>query len=172
MTENPVLFLDFDGVLNSHDWWERRPKVVKGDRWARELNEFDPAAVGLLNGILMATDCDVVVSSTWRKGRNIQQLRDLLVAAGLVRPEKVISVTPDAYAWGADVIKVTGTRRGAEIAAWLQAHRPNGCTFAILDDDSDMGSVLHRLVQTPYSVGLTAVTAERVRKLLMEQDDD
>ena len=56
---NPVLFLDIDGVLNSRECWDR----LRGLR-----HKIDREKVALLNEVVAATDCRIVVSSTWRKG--------------------------------------------------------------------------------------------------------
>jgi hypothetical protein len=62
---------------------------------------------------------------------------------------------------------IDGTRRcrGNEIQAWLDAV-PVVKTFAILDDDSDMGHLLPFLVRTSGQTGLQPEHVEQAIKLL------
>lgn len=140
----PVLFLDFDGVLNSGAWFRA------GDRGPDDL---DPAAVAILNDIVDCTDCSVVVSSTWRLLHPLTELRRILGNHGYrfgLRDQ-----TPE-------LSSVEQDRRGAEIAAWLHAHPTP--RFAILDDDNDMGPLAHKLVQTSFATGLVGLSgADRQR---------
>lgn len=51
----PVLFLDIDGVLNGHEY------VKKANS-----NGIKPSCVAVLNDVIEATDCNIVISSAWR----------------------------------------------------------------------------------------------------------
>src|SRR5437016_3734165 len=65
----PILFLDIDGVLNSVDWQQRRPKREKrpdDPPLAHGQHSLDPAAVGHLNTIVARTRAKIVISSSWR----------------------------------------------------------------------------------------------------------
>ena len=164
----PVLALDIDGVLNSHAWWDRRaPRVPHADHDNRD--EFDPQAIALLDHILSVTDADVVVSSVWRKGRTVEQLRELLASVGLTRADQVVGTTPEVW-FHYGLVDKFGDDRGVEIAMWLNKHRPEGCVFAIVDDDGDMWELKHRWVHTPHAVGLTKVTADKLICLLSETE--
>lgn len=74
-------------------------------------------------------------------------------------------------AWNAhvEIIGLTGEIRegirGAEIAAWL-AEQADVESFVILDDDSDMGHLAHRLVETDCVIGLTQEDADRAIAIL------
>lgn len=142
-----VLFLDVDGVLNSH-----RSAIAFGAMpWAHELpdvSKFDHIAVGLIRGIAEAAGADIVLSSAWRTCEN---WRDLGTALRL----PIVDRTPSLLG-----------PRGKEIAAWLDAHREVQ-EYAIVDDDADMlPEQLPHFVRTDMQEGLTFACAERLANLL------
>ncbi|CAO4181449.1 hypothetical protein EEDFHM_03924 [Methylorubrum populi] len=147
-----ILFLDVDGVLNTHAGWRA------GHDGLRSL---DPGPVARLNGLCARTGCRVVVSSTWRGGpyRGPDGCRARLRALGVrVRFHR-------DWRTGRDRSRI----RGREIAAWLAAH-PEVTAYAIVDDDGDMlPDQMPRLVQTGYELGLEAAHAERLAALLATQ---
>jgi hypothetical protein len=118
VTATRVLFLDIDGVLNSH-----RTCVglggFSGDFSAEGVALFDHAALGLVRGLCRVGGVSVVLSSSWRIVHSFAS-----VAAGLDLP--VVDRTPSL-----------GGCRGDEIADWLSRH-PGVERYAIVDDDSDM----------------------------------
>lgn len=149
--KGPVLFLDFDGVLNHDEAFERHKS---GLIIARDTEVLDPKCVAELNRVAAETGCEVVVSSTWRLGHTLVHLELLLRAAGY--KYWLLSTTPH-----------TGRHRGQDIAQWLEAH-PGWGPIAIVDDDNDMGALGHRLVQTSFQGGLKAEHANRLIELLKE----
>ena len=148
----PILFLDIDGVLNNFThtaWMLHGPKASN-----RRLGWLDPAAVDRLNRVVSTTGCRLVLSSTWRIfGRPIVQRA--LTDAGL--RHNLWSETP----W----FSFPGRRRGHEIQAWLNAHRPVE-RFVILDDDADMLHLHRHLVQTRPDDGLTNIETMAAIRLL------
>lgn len=147
-----VIFLDFDGVLNSHEWQLRRHESRR-ERGA--TLGLDPAAVGLLNQLIDRTGAQVVVSSVHRKD-GLRHCRRLLTRCGFTG--EVIGQTPDLQ-----------TLRGLEIQAWLDAQEAPD-TFVILDDDSqDMAHLLDRLIQTGFHNGLTQAHVDAAVKMLRQR---
>lgn len=148
-----VIFLDFDGVIVTR----RGPRSTAEEDQGRLLP--DPALVARLNDITNATGAKVVVSSTWRLGRTVEDLRALLVAADFAG--QVIDVTP----WGVDGRHV---ERGYEIHDWLSRH-PEVESFVVLDDDSDRGPLTSgrwRVVRGGFDRGMDETdVAEAVRIL-------
>lgn len=136
-----VIFLDVDGVLITGKLGWDKP---------------DPACVENLNNIIAATDAYIVVSSCWRIGREVIELRELL------------------HKWSVRgrVLDRTGptlAKRGYEIAEWAvsyRARRDNLGRYIILDDDNDMGALTRFLVRTDFKVGLTAENARVAISLL------
>lgn len=149
-----VIFLDIDGVLNSHDWWKRRPE--KGDR---PHNEIDPDAVARLQRLVDETGASIVISSTWRLLHKKPVLQMLLNAKGL--KTLISGVTP----------AIPNKERGDEIQRWLDmanllpaAQRP--VSIVILDDDSDMAHLAPWHVKTYVDRGLTDWEVERAKEML------
>ncbi|HEU4367358.1 MAG TPA: HAD domain-containing protein [Methylomirabilota bacterium] len=136
-----VVFLDIDGVLAPIRQWDR-------------YGDLDPACIQVLNEIVARGGADVVVSSTWRHGKTIAELQEMLDAQGFAGC--VLDKTP-AGAPGAD--------RGEEIAAWLAEHAVGG--YVIIDDHADMGDLSTRLVQTHPAHGLQPDDAPRAIAMLL-----
>lgn len=138
----PLLFLDFDGVLCVPDGPRRR-----GQWW------FCPKRVALLQGIIDRTNCEIVISSTWRQIHEMDELRRWLHEAGLRHP--IRDRTP-SYGLGPE--------RGHEIQAWLNDNYPDARhpPFIILDDSDDMVHLSGHLVLTGWREGLTREKADEV----------
>ncbi len=136
-----IIFLDFDGVLNSMDWLRTFPR---GE--GPQYEQVDDRAVALLNKIVEQTGAMVVVSSTWRIGRKLPrtELQEILNKHGF--KGIVMDVTPRS-AHGV---------RGREIQEWLSAQsRYQIESFVIIDDSSDMAHLMPKLVRTTNDTGLT-----------------
>lgn len=135
-----VIFLDFDGVLNSHQSFNFWRKNHNTDDWEGRLylewkgtlkeylaQEFDPIALNNVDELVNEfADLKVVVSSTWRLGETVESLQKILAPAKALSAA-VIDVTP----------RFPGKPRGEEIQAWLNEH-PEVTNYVIIDDDSDM----------------------------------
>lgn len=156
LASKPIIFLDIDGVLNNQGCY--RPGNV--GKYGRNP---DPQCIAALNSILDATGAEIVVSSTWRMGRTVEQLREMLTAWGV--RGRVVGATPTGCEEGALI--VPGMRRGHEIGAWLVEH-PEVERFVILDDDADMAHLMFRLVRTDFSRGLTKDHAARAIVMLRD----
>jgi hypothetical protein len=138
-----VIFLDFDGVL---------APISDMNRYG----ELDHGCVRALNEIVARSGAHVVVSSSWRFGKTVAELQQMLDECGFAG--RVIDKTPT---------DVQGCTRGEEVAAWLTEHPVDG--WVILDDHGDMGALLSRLVRTNASVGLRPADADRaLEKLAIE----
>lgn len=137
-----VLFLDFDGVLNSREWAEKQADLPVGAPW------FDPAAVARLNRLLSESGACVVISSYWRN-QHIDDLKQCLADVGC--EPNIIGITPFLHPM----------ERGREIQSWLDMPDHQVDSFVILDDYDDMGELLPRLVKTDWAVGLTDADVDR-----------
>lgn len=146
-----LVFLDFDGVLNSERFYRVKPNGVMG---------LDPEAVAILNTLIERTGAEVVVSSSWRIGDTVQGLTEKLVSVGFTG--KVIGVTPDLFS----------RPRGEEIQAWLDAHPATHRRLVVIDDDADMVHLTRRLVQTRFATGLTAEDVDRAVEILESQNEN
>ena len=135
-----VIFLDIDGVLAPIRRWDR-------------YGDLDPGCIRVLNEIVAGAGADVVVSSTWRHGRTVAELQEMLDAEGFIG--RVIDKTPTG---------APGAGRGDEIAAWLAEHAVGG--YVIIDDHGDMGRLRARLVLTHPARGLQPGDAPRAIEIL------
>ena len=135
-----VIFLDFDGVVAPIRQWDR-------------YGDLDPACIRVLNDIVAQGAADVVVSSTWRHGKSVAELQEMLEAQGFTG--RVLDKTP---------IGESGASRGDEIAAWLGQHDVGG--FVIIDDHLDMGELRPHLVLTQPARGLQPADAARALAVL------
>ena len=135
-----MVFLDIDGVLAPIHHWDR-------------YGDLDPGCIRVLNEIVAGAEADVVVSSTWRHGKTVTELQEMLEAAGFVG--RVIDKTP---------IGALGAGRSDEIASWLVEHAVGG--YVIIDDHADMGGLRARLVLTHPAHGLQPADAPRAIEIL------
>src|SRR5438034_9335763 len=97
-----VIFLDIDGVLAPIRSWDR-------------YGDLDPACIQVLNEIVARGQADVIVSSTWRYGKTVAELQEMLEAQGFTG--SVVDTTRTG---------TPGADRGEEIAAWLAEHAVDG----------------------------------------------
>lgn len=160
MTEkiSKILFLDIDGVLNSHqsaDYFHR----VRGE-W-NPYEEFCPISVGNLCTILEEVpDLKIIMSSTWRIGiPNLEKLKEIFdalptsIESSLIK-SRLIDKTPVHR----------DSPRGLEIQEWVDVNKDKltkDFRMVILDDDSDMAHLKPHLIQTNGVLGLTLLDAQK-----------
>jgi hypothetical protein len=159
-----LLFLDIDGVLNSTAWFKARPKrtnilktmSVEEAEALRANHGFDPVTVSRLNSLVERADCDIVISSTWRKlgDRQVghEHMQRMLKHRGFKHSHRIIGATPSLDREISSSGMWSAQPRGLEIAAWLAEHGP-AQRFVILDDESDMEHLAHHLIQTSFTDG-------------------
>lgn len=127
-----VIFLDVDGVLNSHHWYKKNHK--KHPEKCRTDTAIDPRYVRNLKKIIKRTGAKVVLSATCRvsvRTNKTHYLRKIFKEYGI----EIYDYTP-----------YTGMERGIDIQEWLNHHLVNH--IVILDDDSDMCHLMEYLVKT------------------------
>lgn len=149
-----VLFLDIDGVLNSNQYLLNNPGAFDRGTPQGYLPMFDDAACARLEVVLRVTGAKIVISSSWRYGHTIEQMREYLAAKGVTA--EVIDFTPSGHISdlsGDASIETKMTCRGHEISAWIDAH-PELDSYVVVDDNSDMDGVRERFVQTTWEHGL------------------
>jgi len=166
-----IIMLDIDGVVNSYQssYWYRKMLGHEEDDWVNyktedtgEFNTYEkqlcPLACGNLRQLLeYHPDARIVISSTWRRGREIDWFNRLFKHFKIFEEDKVIGKTPSM-----------NTDRGFEIKHWLDNHTDLIIKeFVILDDDGDMGPYCgtKNFVQTDGRVGFDYRKMEEVDKL-------
>ena len=126
---NKLIFLDIDGVLNHQSMTRDQWRVDNGDGYLTD--GLCPRSVSNLNELTDNTNADIVISSTWRVGRTVDELRDVLGFAGVTG--NIIDKTPE--------FNQRSVFRGNEIYDWMKENIEESHNFqeyVILDDDSDM----------------------------------
>lgn len=143
-----VLFLDFDGVLNS----EASFRYETRRKHNRVSDTLSAIACSNLQFILEQDSAiKIVISSTWRKIHTLVELQNILNGYG-VEAARVIGKTP----------AVLSGDRAHEINMWLEQN-PNVTQFVILDDDSDVHGVKDErgvVIQTTWADGLLFAQAQ------------
>lgn len=156
-----IIFLDFDGVLNSADHFDRILGVIKKNPDYDPIRQIDPEAVKRLSRIVEETGAKVVISSTWRYGHTLTELREILGKFGFTG--QIVGATP----------RHDSRARGLEIDAWLSERVSREklveC-FIILDDDADMDPHMDRLVQTSWQSGLLDLHVEKAIEMLGKKE--
>jgi hypothetical protein len=152
------LFLDFDGVLNSLEWFKNMKKsneiiLPTQDELTKNIN---PNQVKLVEEICEKTNCAVIITSVWRIGRNIKELRDLLSACGWRNPIYIAGKTR----------LIQNHDRGTEIKHYIEKFGIDENDIVILDDDNDMGNLMHRLLQCDPIKGITPEIVQKAIQLL------
>lgn len=147
-----VIFLDVDGVLNNRKAF----KQGKIDGFPHGVSlVWDPDCVERLNKIIEKTGAKIVVSSTWRLYADAYEV---LTTKMDIKGE-FIGCTPD------HLRMVEDSCRGNEISEWMKTNNEQG-PIVILDDDSDMGELMDRLVLTDTEEGLQDQQALQAINLL------
>lgn len=157
MAENPpVLFLDFDGVVN--DW--AAPSAEYLDAWNNHRRDEPwrlllPRLVAKVEHLATVIEAVVVVSSTWRLLYRWTEVVDFLRRQGLSAP--LAGTTPDEG------------DRGADITEYLRRH-PDVTNYVVLDDDIDAARIPDptRFVYINPTKGITDVDVERAIEILRQ----
>ena len=142
------LFLDFDGVLHAdfagNEYFCHVPKLVDA------LAEFP--------------DVRIVISSTWRLNRSVDELRGLL---GPALGSRVVGVTPELKGNEYAIY-----RRQNEIEAWLEANAKPWDDWIALDDmSSDFTPFCQHLISTHGEVGIYDADIALLRLYLVHLHD-
>ncbi len=160
-----IVFLDFDGVLNSHEYMRDRAPAEE----RASVTGLDRVAVARLNRMVESGCAEVVVSSSWRHGRTLHELRVILADAGFTG--EVVGKTPDC-AHKPEGGLWHGAMRGNEVQSWLDLAPLFGIEvtqFVIVDDDSDMAHLADRHIKTTFETGLTDADVDRAVRMLDEE---
>lgn len=147
---DPVVFLDFDGVLNSRTF-------LSGPSYDLTNNPFDPKAITRLNTLTDQTGARRVISSSWRMGRSTGELAHLLKTHE-VSGRVIDCVRPR---------KTNAEARGDIVLEWLDTH-PTVDAFVMLDDDARLGEFPpDRFIRTSFEEGLCDEHVQQAVGILM-----
>lgn len=145
-----ILFLDFDGVLHPDPCYDDRTLFCCLPLLESVLRDFP--------------NVQIVISSTWREKRNLNELRSLF------SPDvsnRIIGVTP-CWKDCPDVFEVVGYQRQAEIEAWLRSSGEPWRNWVAIDDKAFLFKpFLPNLVKTNSSVGFDENIKRELRERLV-----
>jgi hypothetical protein len=140
-----VIFLDFDGVVNIPYWkYNEYGNLQSNYNFPSDGRVNNYQAVQWVCEFCEKYDYKIVISSTWRKNRSLENCTNYLTRCGLRQSVKVIGMTP----------VLSGKHRGDEITLWLNQH-PEVTDYLIFDDDSDMTIHTDKLIKCDSIVGFT-----------------
>lgn len=125
-----LIFLDIDGVLNHELFYRAEDQQARYERVGYPYCDIDPDKVALLNVLVKDTGAKVVISSTWRKGKDISELQAILDWGGF--KGEIIGKTPCLR------LEKRSMPRGIEIYCYLEDNQDDNTSYVIFDDDSDM----------------------------------
>jgi hypothetical protein len=140
-----VIFLDHDGVICLSPQWGGRFKKRGYDSNPDtpldvRMDNFDQKAVKVLNSIIEKTNCELVISSDWKRWGTLEQMKEMYVVRGIKPP---IDYTPNLvdctihgnnFIWSPDWdLEQT---RSIEIKQYLHDHPE--ITHWVSVDDLDM----------------------------------
>lgn len=155
-----VIFLDFDGVVNSQNG-----DIVRLKDSGLSGGFYQPELIDNVNRVLEAVpEAKIVVSSTWRLGKTVEELQEVCDAMGL-KGEVV----------GKTISLGTYSVRGNEILAFIKDNKDllgyeysyYYKSYVIIDDDSDMLlPQAKNFIQVDNEYGFTVVDAHRAISIL------
>ena len=149
-----VIFLDIDGVLNSHQYLSQ---VAFGE--AGIYDELDPEKLTLLKTLVKQTGANIVLSSSWRESFEDMNPLDY-VARNLLAAFEEHGLT--IY----DMTPLVKAQRDEEIRQWLSCHAAVE-SFVILDDEQyDWKELEVNWVKTSYYMGLTEENVRAALRIL------
>lgn len=155
-----VIFLDVDGVLN----------YMGSKSYYADVYFVEKEKLRLLAELVNATDAEIVLSSTWRRG-----FRDLCEGTESFDADLYQALEDALEEFDLHIYDCTGpslATRGEEIEAWIQKKGESTESFVILDDMGAEQFGVHAdcLVQTDYRTGLEKEHVELAIRMLMEND--
>ena len=142
-----IIFLDFDGVITNYE---------SGFR-------LNPDKLALLGKIIEATDCRLVISSSWR-------CHDVPATIAVLSNEKDYYNNGMKFPFCDRIIGVTEqisfAKRGEEIEKWIKDNNYTG-RYVIIDDmDMMLKEQKPHLVLTDFWKGLTKKDVKKAIKIL------
>ena len=169
---NKIIFLDFDGVLNTQYYQEQLQSHSK--KWQDEYGAFfDPNAVKQLKRIIDATGADIVVESSW-KYLGLDAMKELWEVRKL--PGRVIGITSssvsDEYLSNVDLDNLDASMlhcKGLEISSWLSEKGQSNTRYVIIDDEYVVleSQSSNFILTNPYE-GITEEQANKIISILNE----
>lgn len=159
-----IMFLDIDGVLNCQIFYEeQKDKINSESKDDYYIKQICKKRIDWLNKLCEEEKIQVVISSSWRLGKTIEDLKHIFSLVGATF--EIIDKTPN--------LRGDGCLRGNEIYKWIydNSEKLFGIkyyeykSYVIIDDDSDMllWQQPHFFQTDGYS-GLTPNTCYKIKQ--------
>ena len=179
-----LIFLDIDGVLNHELFYksgsrEERFKLANEEKdLPYGCSNIDPEKVSLLNTLIKETGAKVVVSSSWRTGRSVEDLQAVLDWNGF-QGEVIGKTIRLGFKTPKDVDYNYSVPRGCEIKAWLEMNKSilnakiSKVRYVILDDDTDfLWWQRNNFIHVDSYCGITYNTIHKAKHILNLSDGE
>lgn len=167
---NKIIFLDFDGVLNTE--YYQNLLCYQGLAYQDEYGAlFNPEVKKQLKRIVDATNAKIVIESSW-KYLGLEAMQEMWSVRQL--PGQVIDITPssvsDQWLLSAnldDINPAMGHCKGMEIASWMAEHAGSDARYVIIDDEYVIldSQLPHFILTNPYD-GITEELADKSISIL------
>ena len=149
-----LIYLDIDGVMVPASSW--RKLEILGDGFA----EFSQRATDALNKIILATNADIVLTTSHKHSFTLEGWIDIFKNRGII-VNNVSRLPPN----------MTNLTRKQELLEWFTDENSSE-KFIIIDDDKSLNGLpeilKNKLIQTSGSVGLTDYLADEALKIISE----
>lgn len=157
-----MLFLDFDGVLNSTQTEFLSNLDFQQYSFADsayDLN-FDGYLINVLNKVMsFLPEVKIVISSSWRTHYTLEEIKNRMYLKGFKYTTRIVDITP-----------YTQISRGMDIKEYCNANRIGD--YCILDDSNDMlPEQIERFVQTNELIGLNIIDCLKVIQIFYPDSD-
>lgn len=157
MSKHNIVFLDIDGVLNHQEFYLSGRFSKEDMKVAYEESHIDKKSLEIFNKFCIETNSKVVISSTWRLNRTVEELRGIF--KNVEATFEIVGKTE----------RCCSRIRGVEIYNWWKANKDKYSNFVIFDDDADMLLwQAHNYFKIDSMVGITANVTYRASKFLNE----
>lgn len=157
--DDKLVFLDFDGVLNSSEFAAHLYRNNESAQDEKGLDLFDPQTIDCMNRIVDATGAKIVVTSSWRY-LGLAKLQKLWNERGLhgeiIGMTSLHVVDELILEKGIEWLEreMNGSPRSEEIAHWLKSYDINA-NYVILDDLPMPKALQPHAIQVNPQFGLT-----------------
>ena len=125
---NPIIFLDLDGVLNTINHLKRQ----KNKSGKATNKSWEPTACKHISMLCEHYNARIVITSSWRHEYTFEQLQEFFASNNI--PDKFIIDVTNSIAPQQDRNNYC---RGHEIEHWLENNSSEETSYVIIDDEAN-----------------------------------
>lgn len=151
-----LIFLDFDGVINIPIWDAEGKSCRFYYPSDGKVNDFQ--AICWLNELCKRTEAKIVLTTSWRRLRKFDVLKEILYNSGLNKDIEIIGETP-----------INNKTRSEQILEFLDTCDENVENFVILDDDPVEENLESHFVKCNYAYGFKQPEMFKALNILNDQ---